>query len=278
MPSSRSRSGGTIQQVGEPQGDPQQAIQPTPAVRTPPALPTAKTKSGGSLESKMVVLYGPPGVGKSTLASTWAGGDVFFFNCAGELGDIEAYQESIGSWADFRNYAWAIAEAVKKGDVPYRGSVIDTADVLGRYCAETVRKRLNIAHESDADYGKGWAALRDEFALNVAKLSSLSDFGVIFVAHAEEREVKTRSTTYDKWQIRGVKAIRETMQDMADLVLFIDYSDDDDERRVIKTKPSRYWDAKERGQVPRLPAEIEWPLGENGWEIIKAAWEANDGS
>jgi hypothetical protein len=214
-------------------------------------------------------------VGKSTLASQWADGDVFFFNCAGELGELEVYQEPITSWSDFRQYAWALAEAVKddRSKLPYSATAIDTSDVLGRYCAETIRSKLGIQHESDLEWGKGWAALRDEWHLNIAKLAAIPNLGVLHVTHSTETEVKTRSATWNKAILRGVKGIRETMLDMADLVLFVDFAEDDDQKRIIKTKPSRYWEAKERGQKPRLPAEIEWPIGENGWEIIKAAWK-----
>jgi hypothetical protein len=271
----KSKSGGTLTDITgnkDASGEKPQEEEAAQPARQPPALPTEKTASSGTLEHKLTVIHGPQGIGKTTLASEWAGGDVFFFNTAGELGDLEVYQQAIRSWAEFREYAWSLSQNPEK----FTAAAIDTGDMLGKYCAERVRSKLGIVHESDLDWGKGWSTLRDEFMTNVAKLAAIPNFGVVFVVHSDTREVKTRTASYDKWQFRGVKGIRETLLDMADLVLFLGYAEDDD-ARVIHTKPSRYWDAKERGRKPRLPAEIHWPLGENGWDILKAAWEKGAG-
>lgn len=245
-----------------------------PTEQGPPPLPEAMTFSSTELEDKMVLLHGPTGVGKTTLASQWGGGGGFFFNCSSELGGFELFQQPIGDWADFRAYSWSLSQNPDK----YPCCVIDTTDALGKFCSEFVRTNLGIAHESQLDWGVGYQALRDTFALNMAKLASIPNLGVVMVAHDDQVKVKTRSSEYDKWQIRGVKSVREPMMDMSDLVLFIDFSEEDggEEYRVIRTKPSRYWDAKERGLVPRLPAEIRWPIGENGWDLIKAAWDGGE--
>jgi hypothetical protein len=237
----------------------------------PPALPSEPTFSSSALEDMMVLLHGPAGVGKTTLASQWGGGGGFFFNCSSELQGFELYQVPVPDWETFRQYSWALSLDPDK----YPVAVIDTTDALGRYCSEYVRTNLGVTHESQLDWGVGYQALRDTFSVNMAKLAAIPNLGIVMVAHDDPVKVKTRSSEYDRWQIRGVKSVREPMMDMSDLVLMIDFAEEDggEEYRVIKTKPSRYWDAKERGLNPRLPAEIRWPVGENGWDIIKAAWD-----
>jgi hypothetical protein len=236
-------------------------------VRQPPALPTERRSTAETLESKTVLLYGPAGIGKSTLASEWAGGDMFFFDTAGELGDLEVYSKPIPSWESFRSYCWSLAEDRGK----FKGAVIDTADVLGMLASQSMRKKLGIVHESDAEWGKGWTLVKEMFAVSLAKLAALPDFGVVLVSHSRETEIKTRAQSYIRFQPTLTGGVRDTCINMADLVLHVDWSDED--QRVFHTKPSPYWEAKERGKQPRLPAEIPWPVGESGYSVLKQVWE-----
>lgn len=239
--------------------------------KTPPALPVEKTGGVASPATGMVVLYGPEGIGKSTLASQWNDGNIFFFNTANELSGLSVYQQEITSWAMFREYAWAL----KENPGQFEGAAIDTVDILGRYCAEVIRTRFKIAHESDAEYGKGWSALRDEWQINMARLTALPG-ATLLVTHETDVKMKTRTGEWDKKTIRGVKAIRETVLEMADFVLWISPGDEE-ETRAIHTKPSRYWSAKERGETPRLPEKIIWEHGTNGFELIMKKWKEGGG-
>ena len=123
------------------------AVVQQPVTRAARVLPTSKTTSAGVLEDMTTLIYGPPGIGKSTLASEWAGGEMFFFDAAGELGGLDVYRGPVDSWIAFREWAAAYSEAMVK-DAPYRGCVIDDADMLGTFCAQFVRAKLQIVHQS----------------------------------------------------------------------------------------------------------------------------------
>lgn len=240
--------------------------QEDPSLRDLPTLPDTKTRSGVTLEEKTVMLYGPTGIGKTTLASEWADGNVFFFNTAGELNDIEVYEGRVGSWNDFKK----LCLVLERNPGKYAAAAIDTVDVLALHCSAHWRKKLGIVHESDAEWGKGWSMVRDDFHATLAKLASLPG-GLILVGHSRELEIKTRTTSYTKQDLKLTGGIRDVCVALPDLVLFVDWSDDD--ARVIKTKPSPYWEAKERGAVPRLAPEIAWPVGQSGWAVLKEAWD-----
>lgn len=231
-------------------------------------LPTEPTKPSGKLEDKTILLYGPPKIGKSTLASEFPG--ALFLDTEGGLGDLEVLRVPVGNWLTFLEACAAIA-ADKSGR--YQTVVIDTVDMLSSYCSQFTNQRLGIVHESEAEYGKGWAIKTAEFTRPLAKLATVPGLGLILISHAKDVEVKTRSRTLTKAMPTLGGGARDAVLNMADLILFCDFEETGEgaERRVIRTKPSAHWEAGERGRSPRLPDTIDWPVG-HGYEALKTAW------
>ncbi len=156
------------------------------------ALPQARSEPSGKFEDKTTVIYGPPGVGKSTLASEW--GDVLFFDTEGGLSDLSVYKLPCGGWLDFLEACAAAASEPERFDC----YCVDTVDMLLRHCRGYVNKGLGIVHESDLEWGKGWDAVRTEFIRPLAKLAAILDKGLILISHSKDVEIKTRNEVYNK--------------------------------------------------------------------------------
>lgn len=241
------------------------AASPKPAEAAPRSkkkLPTEKSVPSNKLEGRTIVIYGPPKVGKSTLASEI--GNVLFFDTEGGLNDLEVYKVPVTDWASFLEWCAEVAGNANQ----YDAVCIDTFDMLALYCTNYTNSKLGIAHESDAEWGKGWKMANQEFTRALAKLAAMPDLGLILIGHSKDVEIKTRNSTYNKSVPSLSGQLKDTVINMADLILFCDFEDDEEgERRIIRTKPSRYWDAGERGKKPRLPETL--PLH---FDALKKAW------
>jgi len=132
--------------------------------------------------------------------------------------------------------------------------VIDTVDNLYKACSEHVKKKNNIQHESDLDWGKGWQLVADEFTRAITKLSLLP-YGLVMISHAEYVEIKTRTATITKAVPTLPKGARKAALNMADVILYAEsVVTDDGEVRIMRTKPSENWEAGDR--TGRLPATL----------------------
>ncbi len=239
------------------------------ARRAIPALPTSTTGAGRSLETATILLHGAPGIGKSTLAADFPG--FLFLDCAGELKGLDVFSLPVSDWDSFRGAGAALVQD-QEGEKRFKGAVIDTADALITYVRSASNTNMGVQHESQLGYGQGWDAVKNEFVPRMASLSAIPDFGVIWICHSKTTEIKTRTAVYDKWVPDLPGALGSKLTQNADLILFLDYAEDEQEGRVIYTKPSRYHEAKERGMVPMLPSEVAWPVGTNGFQALKDAW------
>lgn len=240
------------------------------ARRAIPALPTSKTGTGRSLETSTIVLHGASGIGKSTLASQFP--DFLFLDCAGELRGLDVYAMPVSDWEEFRLAGAAIKADQESKERRFKGVVIDTTDALLTYVRSASNASMGVQHESQLGYGQGWDAVKNEFVPRMAALSAIPDFGVIWICHSKTEEIKTRTAVFNKWVPELPGALGTKITNNADLILFLDYAEDEAEGRVIYTKPSRYHEAKERGMTPMLPEQVAWPLGTNGYQALADAW------
>jgi len=208
-------------------------------------LPTQKTPPQVDLSNQTILLYGPAKSGKSSFCSH-ADSALFLATEAG-LNHLDVFQIPITTWDDFLEACKDIAE----GKHSYQTIIIDTVDNAYRMCSEYVCKLHGIKHESDLSYGKGFALVNSEFHRVINKLSLLP-YGLFLISHAQEKEVESRTGKYTRFMPSLSDKARKIILGMSDLILFFDIEEGADEsgnsiqRRIIRTKPSRHYEAGDR--------------------------------
>jgi hypothetical protein len=217
-------------------------------------LPTAKTQPKPDLADLTVLVYGQTKIGKSSLCSKAE--SALFLATEPGLNALDVYQAPIQSWDDLLN---ACAE-ITDGKHPFKTVIIDTIDNAYKFCTDFILKKFKIDHESDLGYGKGYAIVNNEFQRVLTKLAFLP-YGLFLISHAKEIEVETRTGKYSRIVPTLPDKARKIVLGMVDMVLFCDLDVTEGEgekqeiRRVIRTKPSLYYEAGDR--TGRLPETLD---------------------
>jgi len=214
-----------------------------------------------------VVLYGVPGIGKTTLACSapspivipvedgLAGIEVDHFPQPTTLDEVYGY----------------ITKLVES-DHDYKTLVLDSLDKLepliwDAICAQGNKKRIE-----DFGFGKGYTNALSEWRNLLAGLDALRDKGmtVITVAHSTVAKVEPPdSDQYDRWQMRLNKHAEATVSDWADAILFANYETKlissgetrkraiGDGTRQLLTTERPAWRAKNRYRMPDV-LPMDW--------------------
>lgn len=224
--------------------------------------------------AKKTVIYGPEGIGKSTLASRFP--DPIFIDTEGSTKDMDvARTEAPSSWTmllDQVRYFIQHPEELKT-------LVIDTADWAEQLCSADVCARYQKSGIEDFGYGKGYVFLQEEFGRLLNLLTELVEkkgVHVVLTAHAKMRkfEQPDEMGAYDRWEMKLSKQVAPMVKEWADMVLFANYktfvinvdgqgtqkgkNKAQGGKRVMYTAHHSCWDAKNRyGLLDEVPFDYE---------------------
>ena len=212
-----------------------------------------------------VVIYGPEGIGKSTLASRFP--EPVFIDTEGSTSSMDvARLPKPTSWTMLLSEV----DYVKSNPTCCRTLVIDTADWAEQLCSSQVCASHHIDGIEDLGYGKGYVYLKEEFGRLLNKASDLLDLGinVVITAHAMMRKFEQPDElgAYDRWELKLSKQCAPLLKEWSDMLLFCNYKtlvvNVDNKgaskgknkaqggRRVIYTQHHPCWDAKNRFGLP----------------------------
>lgn len=220
---------------------------------------------GKIVKAVKVCIYGPEGIGKSTLASRFP--DPVFIDTEGSTNHMDVARfDAPSSWP------MLIQEVEYVRDHPdcCRTLVIDTADWAEKLCTESVLAERKMKSIEDAGYGKGYTYLREAFGKLLNVLTDVVEKGinVVITAHAQMRKFEQPDElgAYDRWELKLSKQCSPLVKEWADMILFCNYKtmvvNVDNQgavkgknkaqggRRVMYTSHHPCWDAKNRFGLP----------------------------
>ena len=202
------------------------------------------------------VIYGPEGIGKSTLAACFP--RPLFIDTEGSTRFMEVSRLP-------RPTSWAmLMEQVQQvGPRHCATLVIDTADWAEQLCIGGICAGKQLKGIEDMGYGKGYVYLAEEFGRLLNLLGGLAEQGVhvVLTAHAAMRKFEQPDElgAYDRWELKLQKKTAPLVKEWADLLLFANYKtysvavDDKGKKRkaqggsrVMYTSHHPCWDAKNR--------------------------------
>lgn len=222
-------------------------------------LPIAK---GRQARAQRVVIYGPEGIGKSTLAS--AAPSPLFLDTEMGTGQLDVDRLNIDC---LDNISYTLNELLTQPH-EYKTVVLDTADNLWRLCADYVCAENKWSDIEKPGFGKGYAMASDRFRLVLGMFDRLiaSGVNVVVVSHAKVDKVNPPDNAeYSKYCIKvaapakQAEASREFLKEWCDCLLFCNFDMTVDSskgkavgksKRVVNTVPAPAWEAKNRYSLP----------------------------
>lgn len=168
-----------------------------------------------------VLIYGPPGMGKTTLANEFPE-SVFIQIEDGTPSDITI--NSFGVLDSYEQVIEAIG-ALYQESHGYQTVVIDSIDKLEPLVWRATCKANNWADIEAPGYGKGYVAAdvfwRDLLE-GLAALRRDRGMNIVLIGHSVvERFDDPRSASYSRYDIRLHKRAQALIEDDADLILFV---------------------------------------------------------
>ena len=217
---------------------------------------------GKIVRAQKVVIYGPEGIGKSSLAAQFP--DPVIIDTEGGTAHMDVRRiDKPQSWEELLS----IVKEVAATPGICKTLVIDTADWAEQLITAYLCAKYKQNSIESFGYGKGYTYMGEEFSrlLSACDLVISAGIHVVITAHAKMRkfEQPDEMGAYDRWEMKLSKQTAPLLKEWCDMLLFCNYqtfvvtADNDTKKaqggkRVIYTAHHPAWDAKTRIALPEV--------------------------
>lgn len=222
-------------------------------------------KRGKQQRPQRVIIYGPEGVGKSTLASGLP--SPVLLDTEQGSSQIDVARLDCRSYEDVLN----AIESLRTEPHNFKTVIIDSIDWCERFLQNSFLKeenrKKNAHHKSieDLGYGKGYKMIEPVAMELLLRLNTLMSAGmnVVLVGHSRrvKFEVPETAGSYDKYELNLSKYVAPLVKEWADAMLFCNFvvtvqdgKGHGGNQRMVYTSPSAPWEAKNRHGMPAVMA------------------------
>lgn len=184
------------------------------------SLPTEKSQPASSIPEVTMLVYGEPGIGKTSFTSKFPGAFSLMF----EPGDhgVEIFSRPCPTWKHFVGYVDLVIASDR-----FQVVCIDVAEKAYDRCFEHVCRVNNCSHPNDKGYGEVWKQISAEWEKHFTRLATAGK-GVVFISHAKDRNFQTRSgREYQKLTSAMSPAAAEFVHGFVDVIACYTYYGDD---------------------------------------------------
>ena len=227
--------------------------------------------------AKKILVYGPPKVGKTSLAAAAPDSVIIDF-------DKGAGNYGVTSIAPPKTWEEALRLVDGFAKDPCGTLAIDTIDGLERLAAEHVCNAAKKKSLAEFGYGDGYTALAAEWRIALDALEAVRDAGttVLLIGHAQVKRMQNPQIgEYDVFSVTLEKKTWAATHKWCDVIAFanFDAARKEEERRafvtgqrLLYTAPGTGYEAGNRfGLPPVMP--LEWTAlaaGLNRWRDVSA--------
>lgn len=236
-----------------------------------------------NLNGASLLLYGPPGVGKSSFASKLD--DALFIDLEGGVGwlELDLPDVPVTSWEQFErvvkclyegktSFMYSLSEESDQQveiNLPRQPKhiVIDTVTRLWTFCVDYVCQKNDVLSLRDLEYGEGYQQGRRLLLSAIGKIKALRRRGISLVLLGHYSTEEVRRKTKDGKEATTLRvvcdlspSVRKAVNADIDIIGYAGF--DDLDARVVYFRPTEEVEAKDRtgslpGMMPLDPYELD---------------------